>query len=132
MGYPQMGIPYDRTVRVAGRTKFNFVTLVRLSIDGICSQSTLPIQYITMFGFLTSLLSASLIVVYLFLYFSELVGTARGFTTLVLLMLASMSLQTMFIGVIGEYVGRIYNNVRGGPPTIVANRIEPNRDGPHS
>jgi glycosyltransferase involved in cell wall biosynthesis len=130
MGYPQIGIPYDRTVRVAGRTKFNFVTLVRLSIDGICSQSTLPIQYITMFGFLTSLLSAFLVIVYLILYFSRIEGAARGFTTLVLLMLVSMSLQTMFIGVIGEYVGRIYSNVRGGPLTIIANRIEPNHQNP--
>jgi polyisoprenyl-phosphate glycosyltransferase len=49
----------------------------------------------------------------------------RGFTTLVLLMLISMSVQTLFIGIIGEYVGRIYNNVRRGPLAIIADRIEP-------
>jgi polyisoprenyl-phosphate glycosyltransferase len=68
----------------------------------------------------------------LILYFSRIEAVSRGFTTLVLLMLVSMSLQTMFIGVIGEYVGRIYNNVRGGPLTIIANRIEPAGDNPSS
>lgn len=125
MGFPQIGIPYDRTVRVAGRTKFSFAALVRLSIDGICSQSTLPIQYITMFGFFTSLCSAALVFAYLISYLFERAVFPRGFATLVLLMLISMSLQALFIGVIGEYVGRIYNNVRSGPLTIISDRIEP-------
>lgn len=125
LGYPQIGIPYDRATRVAGRTKFNLPALVRLSIDGICSQSTLPIQYITTFGFFISLCTMALILVYLIAYFSGGNGFARGFTTLVLLMLVSMSMQTLFIGVIGEYVGRIYNNVRGKQLTIIADRIEP-------
>jgi len=126
MGYPQIGIPYDRATRKAGRTKFNFAALARISIDGICSQSTLPIQYITTFGFFTSLCSAVLIIFYLFYYLAYDGAIARGFTTLVLLILVSLSLQTLFIGVIGEYVGRIFNNVRGGPLTIIADRIEPN------
>ena len=128
MGYPQIGVPYDRATRVAGRTKFNLPALVRLSIDGICSQSTLPIQYITTFGFFTSLSSAILVLVYFIVYLASSAPVARGFTTLVLLMLVSMSVQTMFIGVVGEYVGRIYNNVRGQPLTIVSDRIEPNAD----
>jgi dolichol-phosphate mannosyltransferase len=111
-------------VRVAGRTKFNMPALVRLSIDGICNQSTLPLQYITMFGFFTSLFSALLIVVYLADYFLNERSAPQGFTTLVLLTLTSMSVQSLFIGLIGEYIGRIYNNVRGGPPTIIADRIE--------
>ncbi len=127
IGYPQIGIPYDRSVRRAGRTKFNLVSLVRLSIDGICSQSTLPLQYITLFGFFTSLLSALMIIAYLIAYLVSGGSTQRGFTTLVLLVLFSLSLQSLFTGVIGEYVGRIYNNVRGGPLTIISDRIEHDR-----
>lgn len=125
MGYPQIGIPYDRLARVSGRTKFNLPALVRLSIDGVCSQSTLPIQYITTFGFFTSLVSAVLALAYLISYAMGYGARVRGFTTLVLLMLISLSLQTLFIGIIGEYVGRIYSNVRRGPLTIIADRIEP-------
>jgi glycosyltransferase involved in cell wall biosynthesis len=125
MGYPQIGIPYDRVARVTGRTKFNIRALVRLSIDAVCSQSTLPIQYITTFGFFTSLVSAVLACAYLSSYIMGYGSRVRGFTTLVLLMLVSMSVQTLFIGIIGEYVGRVYNNVRRGPLTIIADRIEP-------
>jgi dolichol-phosphate mannosyltransferase len=129
IGYPQIGIPYDRSERVVGKTKFTLRDLIRLSIDGICSQSTKPLQYITMFGFITSILSASLIVIYLIDYtFISRHPDAPGFTTLVLLVLASISINATFIGLIGEYVGRIYNNVRGGPPAIVADRIEPATD----
>ena len=82
-----------------------------------------------MFGFLTSLCSMLLVVLYLIFYFSGVLTEVRGFATLVLLLLTSVSLQTLFVGVIGEYVGRIYNNVRGGPLTIVADRIEPVDEG---
>ena len=125
IGYPQIGIPYDRSDRVVGKTKFNLQDLIRLSFDGICSQSTKPLQYITLFGFITSIISLLLIVIYLIEYFISDSRGARGFTTLVLLVLVSISINAIFIGLIGEYVGRIYNNVRGGPPTIIADRIEP-------
>jgi len=125
IGYPQIGIPYDRSDRVVGKTKFNLQDLIRLSFDGICSQSTKPLQYITLFGFITSIMSLFLIVIYLIEYFISDSRGARGFTTLVLLVLVSISINAIFIGLIGEYVGRIYNNVRGGPPTIIADRIEP-------
>ena len=125
IGYPQIGIPYDRSDRVVGKTKFNLQDLIRLSFDGICSQSTKPLQYITLFGFITSIMSLLLIVIYLIEYFISDSRGARGFTTLVLLVLVSISINAIFIGLIGEYVGRIYNNVRGGPPTIIADRIEP-------
>jgi dolichol-phosphate mannosyltransferase len=125
LGYAQIGIAYDRSPRVAGHTKFSLGALVRLSIDGICSQSTLPIQYITTFGFITSFFSAIFVLAYFIIYLVSGGTVVRGFTTLVLLILISMSLQALFIGVIGEYIGRIYNNVRSQQLTIIADRIDP-------
>jgi polyisoprenyl-phosphate glycosyltransferase len=124
LGYPQIGIPYDRTGRAAGRTKFNFAKLLALSIDGICSQSIRPLHYITVFGFLTSFVVAILLIAYLIFYFFSTDDSPRGFTTLVLLVLTSIGINAAFVGLIGEYVGRIYNNVRGGPSTIIVDRIE--------
>ena len=123
IGYAQIGIPYDRAARQAGRSKFNLVTLLALSIDGICSQSTKPLQFITVFGFFTSLLTVLLIAFYLA---DHLLGgtEAQGFTTLAILTLGSLGLNAAFIGLMGEYVGRIYTTVRGGPTAIVADRIE--------
>ena len=70
LGYPQIGIPYDRAERSAGRSKFNFIKLLALSIDGVCSQSTKPLQFITVFGFGLSAVAGILIIIYLsfFLY----------------------------------------------------------------
>jgi dolichol-phosphate mannosyltransferase len=124
IGYPQIGIPYDRTERLAGTSKFNFIRLLALSFDGLCSQSTKPLQYITIFGFAVSLLTAVLIFLYLFFYFFTSTAFPRGFATLILLTLASIGINAAFVGLIGEYVGRIYSAVRGGPTAIVADRIE--------
>jgi len=124
LGFPQIGIPYDRSKRLAGKSKFNFTKLLTLSIDGVCSQSTKPLHYITVFGISTSIVSILLAIGYLILYLFTTINAPRGFTTLVLLMLASIGINAAFVGMLGEYVGRIYNNVRGGPTTIVVDRIE--------
>jgi polyisoprenyl-phosphate glycosyltransferase len=125
IGFAQIGIPYDRSERTAGRSKFNVFSLIALSIDGICSQSTKPLQYITLFGFAVSILTALLVVVYLAFYLVSGTDQTRGFTTLVLLMLVSICLNAAFVGLLGEYVGRIFTTVRGGPTAVIADRIDP-------
>ena len=70
----ESGIVYDRTERVAGKSKFNFFKLLTLSIDGVCSQSTKPLQYITMFGFAVSCISLMLIIMYLFDYIFQYIN----------------------------------------------------------
>lgn len=125
IGFPQIGIPYDRSNRQAGSSKFNLFSLIALSIDGICSQSTKPLQFITLFGFGVSALSVLLIAIYLFFYLASDANEARGFTTLVLLVLTSIGLNAAFIGLLGEYVGRIFTTVRRGPVAVIADRIEP-------
>lgn len=124
IGYAQTGIVYDRAERVAGQSKFNFFKLLTLSIDGVCSQSTKPLQYITMFGFAVCGISMVLMLVYLIDYLFSASADQRGFTTLVLLVLASIGLNAAFVGLLGEYIGRIFNTVRGGPVAIVSDRIE--------
>ena len=122
IGFAQIGIPYDRSERTAGRSKFNFFSLISLSIDGICSQSTKPLQYITWFGFAVSALTALLVVFYLVFYLISDTEQARGFTTLVLLVLVSICLNAAFVGLLGEYIGRIFMTVRRGPTAVIAER----------
>lgn len=129
IGYPQIGIVYDRSERTAGVSKFNFFKLLALSIDGLCSQSTKPLQYITMFGFAVSGISIALIISYIAVYLFSSGDDPRGFTTLVLLMLVSIGLNAAFVGLLGEYIGRIFSTVRGGPIAIVSDRIEPLGEG---
>jgi polyisoprenyl-phosphate glycosyltransferase len=123
-GYPQVGIPYARTVRKAGKSKFNFIKLLTLGVDGITSQSTKPLQFITFGGFFMCVLSMLLGLGY---GISWLFGYGRGnpgFTTLVMIQLFSVSIITAILGVIGEYLGRVFDNVRGHPISIVERIIE--------
>jgi glycosyltransferase involved in cell wall biosynthesis len=125
IGYAQSGIVYDRAARQEGKSKFSFFRLLALSIDGICGQSIKPLQYITIFGFCVCAISFVLILSYLGVYLFGRDTEPRGFTTLVLLMLSSIGVNAAVVGLLGEYVGRIFNMVRGGPVAIVSDRIEP-------
>ena len=124
LGYPQIGVRYDRPQRVAGQSKFPAMKLVDLGIAGITSQSIRPLHYITMIGFISSLITAVLGMLYLVKWLFKIGGEARGFTTLVLLQLFAISMNAMFLGIMGEYIGRIFTNVRGHPIAIVEKTIE--------
>jgi polyisoprenyl-phosphate glycosyltransferase len=124
LGYPQIGIAYDRSARTVGSSKFSFWRLLALSIDGVCSQSTKPLQFITVFGFSLSVITLILVLFYLCIYLLGSDTEPRGFTTLVLLVLISIGINAAFVGVLGEYIGRIFNVVRGGQLAIVVDRIE--------
>jgi glycosyltransferase involved in cell wall biosynthesis len=124
LGYRQIGIPYDRIERQRGKSKFYLFSLIRLAVDGVCSQSTKPLEIITLLGTTFSFLSflgALFYVAWAFLA----AGKPRGFTTLVILILLSTSVQTAFIGLLGEYIGRIFKNTRRIPAPIIDQRIEP-------
>ena len=124
LGHNQIGIEYDRAQRTAGKSKFNFLRLMRLAIDGIVSQSTVPLQYITFFGFGLCGLSVLVSVGYLFYWASNWRTIAPGFTTLVLLQLVTIGLNAAFLGVLGEYLARVAENVRGHPFVVIDRTID--------
>ena len=124
MGFAQKGIPYSRDTRKAGVTKFPLLHLIELGLDGITSQSTRPLRLITMFGFLISFLTVVGILVYLGIYIFAGSDLPGGFVTMVLLLLGSIGLNAFFLGFVGEYIGRVFNNNRGLPISIIEQRIE--------
>lgn len=123
-GYRQIGISYDRASRAQGKSKFQFWSLLRLAVDGVCSQSTRPLEIITVVGFLLCILSLVGAAFYFLWYIVILGNTPPGFTTLVILILFSIGLNGAFIGVVGEYIGRIFKNTRYVPGPIIAQKIE--------
>jgi dolichol-phosphate mannosyltransferase len=127
LGYEQIGIPYDRTERKRGSSKFNLLALIRLAVDGVCSQSTKPLELITLFGAILSFLSFFAAIFYFAWYVLVVRKPPQGFTTIVILILLSTSIQTAFIGMLGEYIGRIFRNTRHIPAPIIDQRIEPVR-----
>lgn len=127
LGYKQIGIPYDRTERTRGSSKFRLLALIRLAVDGVCSQSTKPLELITLAGSVLSFLSFFAALFYFAWYFFVVRKPPQGFTTLVILVLLSTSIQTAFVGILGEYIGRIFRNTRHIPAPIIDQRIEPMR-----
>ena len=128
LGYQQIGIPYDREQRRRGSSKFHLLALIRFAVDGVCGQSTKPLELITLLGTIFSIFSLLGALFYFAWYFFVMRKPPAGFTTLVILILLSTSVQTAFIGLLGEYIGRIFRNTRHIPSPIIDQRIEPLRE----
>jgi dolichol-phosphate mannosyltransferase len=124
MGYPQTGVHYQRPQRHAGQSKFGLLKLVKLGIDGVTSQSTRPLHYITRIGFTLSVIMSLLCIVYIGVWIFGVGNELRGFTTLVLLQLFAITMNAIFLGIVGEYIARIFDNVRGHPLAVVEKSIE--------
>ena len=125
-GFKQTGIPYDRSGRERGKSKFPFLKLMSLALDGILGHSLVPLRVAS----LTALVMASITFLGLLFYFfgNILFGQKwpAGFATTTILLLLSITLNALFLGVIGEYLGRIYQQVKKKPLTIIEKTINEN------
>ncbi len=118
VGFKQTGIPYDRESRKGGETKFNFLRMMQFSLDGIVSFSTVPLKLASFLGLIIFILS-SLLGIYcvgLKIFTHQLV---QGWLSLLLSVLFIGGVQLIFLGVIGEYLGRIYDEVKQRPLYVV-------------
>lgn len=119
----QIGITYQRKKRQFGVSKFPFRQLVRLSIEGIFAYSTMPLRLATYFGILIAMITAIMIGIYIVFHMLLSNEIPPGFTTTTILILFGISLNALFLGIIGEYVGRIYNQVRNRPNVVIAKML---------
>ncbi|HWQ12456.1 MAG TPA: glycosyltransferase family 2 protein [Roseiflexaceae bacterium] len=114
VGLSQVGLPYEREGRYAGRPKYTVSRLVYLALDGLVSFSFLPLRVITALGFAVSLMSILLAAFYAIQKLT--VGlNPPGFATLTVAIFFLSGIQLITIGVIGEYVGRIFEEVKQRP-----------------
>jgi dolichol-phosphate mannosyltransferase len=121
VGYTQTAVPYRRDPRYAGETKYSLGRMLRLSFDALTSFSHAPLQLATALGFLFSGLAFLAIPVILVL--KALDQYLPGFTTITVVILLLGGIQLIAIGIIGEYVGRIYDEVKGRPLYLVKARL---------
>lgn len=114
VGFPSKAVLYDRAPRVAGSTKWNYWRLWNLSIEGITSSTLAPLKISTYFGFATALVAflAGVFFIFKTLFFGDAVP---GFPTLVVVVLFLGGIQLMVLGVIGEYLGRVFNETKARP-----------------
>ena len=124
MGFQQIGVPYSRDERLHGKTKFPITKLLSLAVDGIVSQSVLPLRIASYVGFITSTITVCLIMFYSLLRLFTDVNWPEGFTTTAVLILFSICLNAIFLGIIGEYLLRIYMQVQNLPITIIEKEVD--------
>jgi polyisoprenyl-phosphate glycosyltransferase len=119
LGLHQVGIEYERNARSAGSSKFRMKDLVELALDGILSQSTVPLRIATWTGLLTFTVTLLLALAYLIGRIYAGADWPAGFTTLILLLFASISLNSIFLGIIGEYLRRLFEMSRSSNDVLV-------------
>jgi glycosyltransferase involved in cell wall biosynthesis len=114
VGFPQRAVPYNRHPRFAGNTKWNYWKLWNLAIEGITSFTIVPLKLATYLGFIMAAFAFGygLFIVGKAIFFGEEV---RGFPTMMALMLLLGGVQLIVLGLIGEYLGRIFNETKQRP-----------------
>ena len=129
VGFTQTAVPYVREARTAGRTKFPLSKMLRFSFDAITSFSNRPLQWATLLGFACSGLAFLGIPLTVVARYTNQFVPGVPSTILVVLLLGGIQLIT--VGIIGEYVGRIYDEVKRRPLYVVRERLnvgEPGRE----
>lgn len=126
IGYRQTSIPYERDPRFAGETKWNYWRLWNLALEGITSFTTAPLRMSTYLGVFTAA-GAFLYGTYMIIKTLLFGNPVAGYPSLIVVMLFLGGVQLMAIGVMGEYVGRIFNESKLRPLYLVNEFIEPER-----
>ncbi len=124
MGFQQIGIPYTRNERELGSSKFGLMQLVSLAIDSVLLHSTVPLRFAAFFGVGVSLLTIISAFTYIVVKIMVGEGWPAGFTTITVLILFSLGLNSLFLGILGEYVGRIYRQRHALQGVIIDEQID--------
>lgn len=125
VGYRQTGLAYERQARQAGEPKYTFGKLLKLALDGVINFSYRPLQLLMILGFLVGLLAflAGLLFLFQYLTNTTILGynprAARGWTSLILAVLFLSGVQLFGLGILGEYIGRLFEETKRRPIYIV-------------
>ncbi|OGG13747.1 glycosyl transferase [Candidatus Gottesmanbacteria bacterium RIFCSPHIGHO2_01_FULL_39_10] len=121
-GFNQIGIPFERKERFAGKSKADFFAVLKVAANGIFSFSYLPLRLVTILGFLLSIISFLLVFYQIALFIIYGRGTP-GISTIVILVSFLFSMLFLILGFMGEYISRIYDEVKRRPNFIVREKI---------
>jgi dolichol-phosphate mannosyltransferase len=129
VGFKQTGLPYKRAERFAGESKYPLRKMLRFATDGILSFSTKPLQLSVSLGIISTVIALMGIVYALFLrVFTS--TWVEGWTALMIAVLFIGGVQLVCIGILGEYIGRIYNEIKNRPLYVVQEYVGFTEDGP--
>ena len=123
LGFRYATVPYAQPKRVRGITKNNLYTLYDLGVQGIVNHSRIPLRLATIVGFISSVLSLITALVYFVMKMVFWYRLPIGVAPVIIGLFCVASVQLFFLGVLGEYVGSIYTQVRNRPLVVEAERI---------
>jgi dolichol-phosphate mannosyltransferase len=118
VGFKQVGVEYERDARLSGKTKYPLSKMLRFAFDGIASFSEIPLRFATVLGFAVSVFAfiyTAIVIVLKFIGRNE-----PGYTSTMVAILFLGGVQLIGIGILGEYVGRIYDQVKGRPLYLIS------------
>jgi glycosyltransferase involved in cell wall biosynthesis len=123
IGYNKKEIIFNRGNRIAGVSNWNFRSLFNLAIEGITSFTTAPLRFASIIG---SIIAFTAFIAALFYFFKTIIfgESVRGFTTLIVVVLFLGGIQLLCIGILGEYIGRIFNETKQRPPYLIREHNE--------
>jgi polyisoprenyl-phosphate glycosyltransferase len=127
VGFRQLGLAVGRQPRASGRSKYGLLRLVKLATDGLFAFSTIPLRVASAIG-VTAIVACSLFAVYAIYAKLVLDQSPKGFTALFVAITFLAGVQLLFLGVIGEYLGRVYEEVKGRPLYVVERLVRSGRD----
>src|SRR5271155_489478 len=123
LGFSQTAIPYRREARAAGVTKFSLFKMMRFATDGVVSFSTLPLRLASWVGFAASGIAILGILITVIERLLGVEGLVKGWASLLVAILFLGGVQLICMGIIGEYVGRIYGEAKRRPLYVVRERM---------
>lgn len=128
IGFKSTGVPYDVSERAFGQSKFSFIKLTGFALDGLMSFSTIPLRFWGLLGFVISAISIAVGTFYMVR--TLLFGVdVPGFASIIVSVLMLSGIQLLSLGVLGEYIGRIFAEVKGRPLYLVAEHVEMSAQG---
>ena len=122
VGYKSTSVYYERNERIAGESHYPFSKMLNLAMNGITSLSVKPLRYITFIGFAMGIIS---FMVMLYALWSKFFGdTVTGWTSMIAVMCLISGIQLICLGIIGEYIGKIYSETKRRPKYIIEKTTE--------
>jgi glycosyltransferase involved in cell wall biosynthesis len=133
VGYNQVGVEYDRDERYSGTTKYPLTKMLRFAIDGITSFSDVPLRFASFLGFCSSAIAFvyALLVIVFKLFSLNPPAYTKGWASTIVAILFLGGVQLISLGILGEYIGRIYDEVKGRPLYLIS-EIERSEETPRS
>ncbi len=122
VGFKSTSVAYDRTERLAGKSKYPLKKMLKLAADGITNLSVKPIHLIFLIGIISVLLSLAGIIWSIVAYF--LSSTVAGWSSIIAIICFFGGIQILCIGVIGEYIGKIYMETKARPRYIISKKTD--------